>query len=125
MSLLGSVFGQSHSLGRRGWLPIPGLSPRLQAGPGSPAPLGADRCPRLTLTACGLCECVEMRQTNIKLRKELGDAIRDCVQKHGPEAWYQNVLLALASELQLNGVELFEGDNQQQVTRVGGASPRD
>jgi|ERR1051325_11519004 len=63
-----------------------------------------------------------MRQTKIKLQKELGDAVRGCEQKYGTEAWYQNVLLALASELQLNSVELFEGDNQEQATRVAWAA---
>jgi hypothetical protein len=64
----------------------------------------------------------EMRQTVITLQKELGDAVRACVQKYGPEAWYQNTLLALASELQLAAVELFEGDNHAQVTRVAWAA---
>jgi hypothetical protein len=64
----------------------------------------------------------EMRQAVITLQKELGDAVRACVQKYGPEAWYQNTLLALASELQLAAVELFEGDNHAQVTRVAWAA---
>jgi hypothetical protein len=50
--------------------------------------------------------------------KELGDAVRGSKQKTGADGWFQNILLALATECQLNACEVVEGDSQRQLPRV-------
>ncbi len=64
----------------------------------------------------------EIRTTAVRLQKELGNAVRTCTQRHGKEAWYQNVLLGLATEAQVSCVELLEGDSQHQLTRSAWAA---
>jgi hypothetical protein len=63
-------------------------------------------------------EGLKIRQEVQVLTKELGDAVRGCKQKTGADAWFQNILLGLASECQLNAFEVLEGDSRRQITRV-------
>lgn len=61
---------------------------------------------------------LQIRQRAIALQKKLGDAVRGCTQKHGRDAFFQDILLGLASEAQMSVVEMLEGDNARQITRV-------